>query len=287
MAAGLGAYTLWGLFPLYWGLLEPATALEVLAARVVFALLAQVVLVSALGQWSLVGEVWGDPRARILLALGAVVVSVNWGTYIYAVTRGQVVEASLGYFINPLVSIALGVLVLGERLRRMQWAAVAVAGLAVAWSAWEVGRIPWIALTLAFSFGLYGLAKKLAWVDAVASLTYELSVMLPIALAYLVWLGMAQQSTLFTGWRHFALMAGAGPVTALPLLLFGFAAHRVPLTTLGLLQYLGPTIQLVLGLWVFGEHMSLGRWLGFAGVWVALAIFTFDSWRAQSAPDPA
>ena len=284
VAGGFGAYFLWGLFPLYWGFLEPATPTEVLAARVVFSLVCMVALVTAVGQWAPVRAVLADPRRRGLLAVAAVVVSLNWGVYIWAVSAEHVVDASLGYFVNPLVSVALGVLVLGERMRPLQWLAIGIATLAVLYVTAALGRPPWIALVLAFSFGSYGLLKKLAGVDAIASLTVELVILTPFALGYVLWL--AERGTLafgHHGWGHALLMAGAGPVTAIPLLLFGFAAHRVPLTVLGPLQYVTPSMQLVIGVWLFGEPMSGQRWLAFSGVWVALAIFTIDAVRASRA----
>jgi chloramphenicol-sensitive protein RarD len=281
VASGLTAYVLWGLFPLYWGFLEPASPTEVLAARVVFSLLSLAVLVTAVRQWSAVRAVLADRRRLGILALAAAIVSVNWGVFIWSVANGHVVDASLGYFINPLVSIALGVLVLRELLRPLQWLAVGIAAVAVAYATVSAGRPPWIALVLAFSFGLYGLAKKLAGVDAVPSLTVEMLVLTPLAAAYLAWLWGQGSLVLGTqGWTHALLMFGAGPVTALPLLFFGFAAHRVPLSVLGPLQYVAPTLQLLIGVLVLDEPMSAQRWLAFVGVWIALAVFTADALRA-------
>lgn len=286
VVSGLLAYTLWGLFPLYWGFLEPAAPTEVLAARVLFSLLSLAVLVTVVRQWALVRAVLADPRQRAILAVAALVVSVNWGVFIWAVANGHVVDTALGYFINPLVSVALGVLVLGERLRPLQWTAVGLAAAAVIYATLSLGRVPWIALVLALSFGLYGLAKKLAGVDAVPSLTVETLVLLPLAIAYLAWL-WAQGSLAFGahGVGHALLMIGAGPVTALPLLLFGHAAQRVPLSALGTMQYLAPTLQLAVGVLVLGEEMSPARWWSFVGVWIALAVFTVDAVRAARAGD--
>lgn len=286
--SALGAYVLWGLFPLYWGYLAPASPWEVLAARVIFSLACLVLLVSAVRQWSLVRGITASRRTRNLLVLAALVVSVNWGVFIWGVDNGHVVDASLGYFINPLVSVALGVIVLSERLRPLQWLAVALAAASVAYSTFALGRLPWIALVLAFSFGFYGLAKKLAGVDAIPSLTFEMMVLLPLALVYLGWLaGRGELAFGAYGAGHALLMAGAGPVTAAPLLLFGFAAHRVPLTVLGPLQYLAPTIQLIIGVWVLNEPMTTQRWLGFVGVWIALGVFTFDALRTARASQQA
>lgn len=287
VASGLAAYVLWGLFPLYWGFLEPATPLEVLAARVVFSLVSLALLVTAVGQWPTIRAVLADRRRLGILTGAALIVSVNWGVFIWAVDNDHVVDASLGYFINPLVSIALGVIVLRERLRRLQWLAVAIAAVAVVYATVSMGRLPWIALILAFSFGVYGLAKKLAGVDAIASLTVEMLVLTPIAVAYIGWLWTQDELVFGTqGWAHALLMVGAGPVTALPLLFFGFAAHRVPLSVLGPLQYVAPSLQLVIGVWVFGELMSPERWLAFVGVWIALAVFTVDALRNSRSRQP-
>ena len=282
VASGIIAYVLWGLFPLYWGFLEPASPYEVLAARVVFALVTLAALATMVGQWAVVRRVLADRRRRAILAVAAAVVSVNWGVFIWAVAHDHVVDAALGYFINPLVSVALGVLVLRERLRGLQWLAVGIAAAAVGYATVSLGRVPWIALALALSFGLYGLAKKLAGVDAIASLTVETMLLAPFALAYLCLLASRGDLQLgANGWAHGLLMVGAGPVTALPLLFFGFAAQRVPLSVLGPLQYIAPSLQLVIGVWWLGEPMSTERWLSFVGVWVALVVFTADALRAS------
>lgn len=280
VASGVVAYVLWGLFPLYWGFLEPASPYEVLAARMVFALASLAVLVTIVGQWQVVASVLRDPRSATILLGAAIVVSLNWGVFIWAVANELVVDASLGYFINPLVSVALGVLVLRERLRPLQWLAVGIAAIAVLYATLSLGRLPWVALVLASSFGLYGLAKKLAGVDAIPSLTVETLYMTPLALGYLAWLWSQGMLALGThGAGHALLMVGAGPVTALPLLFFGFAAHRVPLSVLGPLQYVAPSLQLAIGVWWLDEPMTPERWLGFVGVWVALVVFTVDAIR--------
>ena len=282
IASGFAAYCLWGLFPLYWGFLEPATPTEVLAARVVFSLVCMAVLVTVVRQWSAVRAVLADRRRRWILAMAAFVVSLNWGVFIWAVSVDHVVDASLGYFINPLVSVALGVVVLRERLRPLQRTAVVIAAVAVLYATVALGSLPWVALILAFSFGSYGLLKKLAGVDAIASLTVEMIILTPFALAYLGWLAERGELALGQyGWQHALLMAGAGPVTALPLLLFGVAAHRVPLSVLGPLQYVTPSLQLVIGVWLLGEPMSTERWLAFVGVWIALVVFTVDLVRVS------
>jgi chloramphenicol-sensitive protein RarD len=211
-----------------------------------------------------------------------VLVAVNWGTYIYGVNSGHVVETSLGYFINPLVTVALAVTVLGERLSRGQAIAVAIASLAVVVLAVDYGRPPWIALTLAFSFGTYGLIKKQVGVDGTQSLAFETSVLFVPALAYLLWLGATGEGTFTTeGPGHAALLALGGVFTAVPLMLFGAAAVRIPLTTLGLIQYLAPTLQFAIGVLVYSEPMPASRLAGFALVWIALMVFTADALRGR------
>jgi chloramphenicol-sensitive protein RarD len=223
---------------------------------------------------------FGDTRVFGLLAIAAFVISLNWGTYIYGVTNDRVVETSLGYFINPLVTVLMGVLILGERLRPLQWLAIGIGALACLVLTVDYGHPPWIALVLAFSFGTYGLAKKQAGAEAIESLTLETLLVTPLALAYLAWLtGQGDSSFAADGWNHALLLMSAGLVTAVPLLCFGAAAIRVPLVTLGLLQYLAPVLQFLLGVLYFHEDMSTGRWIGFALVWAALSIFTVESLR--------
>ena len=277
---GIAAYLLWGGFPLYWPLLEPAGSVELLAHRILWSVVTLGVLVLVLGRSRQFRALFGDRRVFLLLALAAVVITVNWGTYIYGVTNDRVVETSLGYFINPLVTVLMGVVLLGERLSRPQWVAIGVGALACLVLTVDYGHPPWIALVLAFSFGTYGLAKKQAGAEAVESLTLETLLVAPLALCYLAWLVAHDQSTFGTeGTGHALLLMSAGLVTAVPLLCFGAAAIRVPMVTLGLLQYLAPVLQFLLGVLWFQEDMSTGRWIGFALVWVALAIFTFESIR--------
>jgi chloramphenicol-sensitive protein RarD len=290
---GVTAYGCWGLFPLFWVLLEPAGAVEILANRIAWTL---VVVLAVLWLVPHVARLAGRPRPEgrpmlravlrdrrriALLALAAVIVSVNWGIYIWGVNNGHVVETSLGYFVNPLVTVLAGVLVLGERLRPLQWVAVALGTVAVVVLTVGYGQLPWIALTLAFSFGAYGLIKKYVGVGAVESLTVETAVLFTPALAYVVVLEVSGSGTLLSeGAGHTTLMATGGIVTAIPLLAFGAAANRVPLSLLGLMQYLAPVIQFACGVLVFHEHMSPLRWVGFAVVWAALAVLTWDGLRA-------
>ncbi len=278
LAAGIGAYLLWGLFPLYWPLLEPAGPVEILAHRIVWSLVFLAALL-ALGS----GFRWVrtlDRRQVGLLTIAAALITVNWGTFIYAVNNDHVVETSLGYFITPLVSVALGITVLGERLKRHQQVAVAIAALGVAVLAVDYGRPPWIALTLALSFGTYGLVKKRADVDGAQSLAVETALLAPAALAFIVWLQASGEGTfLAQDAGHVGLLVLSGVITAVPLILFGVAAIRVTLTTIGVLQYLAPTLHFLIGVLVNDEPMPLSRLAGFALVWVALAVFTAGALR--------
>ncbi|MFL6109062.1 MAG: EamA family transporter RarD [Marmoricola sp.] len=279
-AYGAAAYLMWGLFPLYWPLLKPAGAVEILSHRIVWSLLTMALVLVAARRVAQFRAIFASPRTLRLLTLAAVTIAMNWGTYIYGVNHHKVVETSLGYFINPLVTVLMGVLILGEKLRPWQWAALGIAGLAVVGLAVEYGRPPWIALILAFSFGTYGLAKKQAGVESVESLSYETLALAPLAGAYLVWAGASGHSHfLGHGAGHSVLLALTGVVTAVPLMCFGAAAIRVPMTTLGLLQYLAPVIQFALGVTFLDESMTTMRWVGFSLVWVALVIFTWESLR--------
>ncbi|MEU8840021.1 EamA family transporter RarD [Streptomyces roseus] len=277
---GFGAYGMWGLVPLFWPLLKPSGAIEILAHRMVWSLGVVGVLLLALRRWSWIRDLLRTPRKLALTALAASVISVNWGLYIWAVNNGAVVEASLGYFINPLVTIAIGVLLLGERLRRAQWAAVGIGVAAVLVLAIGYGRPPWISLVLAFSFAAYGLIKKKLNMGGVESLAAETALLFLPALGYLLWLGAQGRSSFATeGPGHALLLAATGLVTAIPLVCFGAAAIRVPLSTLGLLQYLAPVFQFALGVVYFHEAMPPERWAGFSLVWVALALLTWDALR--------
>jgi chloramphenicol-sensitive protein RarD len=277
---GVAAYVLWGGFPLYWPLLEPAGSVELLAHRILWSLATLALLVLVLRRTSQFRALWRDRRVFALLSLAALVITINWGTYIYGVTNDRVVETSLGYFINPLVTVLMGVAILGERLRTLQWLAIGVGFLACLVLTVDYGHPPWVALVLAFSFGTYGLAKKQAGAEAVESLTLETLLVAPLALAYLAWLTAQGDSSFASdGLGHTLLLMSAGLVTAVPLLCFGAAAIRVPMVTLGLLQYLAPILQFLIGVLYFHEEMSTGRWIGFVLVWVALAIFTVESVR--------
>jgi chloramphenicol-sensitive protein RarD len=269
---------MWGLFPLYWPLLKPATAVEILAHRVFWSGVVMMLLIAVLGRGPHLRRVLTDRRAFGILVLAAGVIAVNWGAYIWGVNNGHVVETSLGYFINPLVTVLMGVVILGERLRRLQWVALGIAAVAVLGLTVEYGRPPWVALALAFSFAFYGLAKKKANVGAVESLTVETLVLAPLAAGYIWWLSSQGTSTFGSeGAWHAALLMATGVVTAIPLICFGAAATRISLTTIGLLQYLAPTIQFALGVLLFREDMPAMRWVGFMLVWTALVIFTYEA----------
>ncbi|KAA2264946.1 EamA family transporter RarD [Solihabitans fulvus] len=281
---GTVAYVLWGLFPAYWPLLAPAGAIEMVAQRIAWTMVVMVAVALLFGRWPVLRAL--PARSWLLVALAAVLITVNWITYIYGVNSGHVVETALGYFINPLVSVLFGVVVLRERLRVPQYVALGVALLAVVVLAVDYGRVPVISLTLALSFGVYGLLKKTLPLDAVSGLTAESLVLGPLAVGYLVWLGATGAGT-FTGHGlgHTLLLLSTGPVTAIPLLLFGASARLVPLVTLGMLQYLAPILQFAWGVFVKHEPMPTSRWLGFGLVWLALLVFTVDAARRRPRRD--
>ncbi|MFI9488879.1 EamA family transporter RarD [Promicromonospora sp. NPDC052451] len=285
---GIGAYLFWGGMPLFFPLLEPAGAVEIVAHRIVWSLLFCLIVLTALRQ---LAEFWAalrTPRVLGTFTVAAALIVVNWGVYVYAVLSGRVLDAALGYFINPIVTVLLGVLVLRERLRPVQWLAIGFGVASVVVLSTGLGGLPWISLCLAFSFGLYGLVKNRVGrtVAALPGLAVETVVATPFALAYLVWLG---DSGTFTGHGagHSLLLVSTGVVTALPLLLFGAAARRLPLSVVGMLQYLAPVLQFLVGVLVFHEHMPPARWAGFFLVWVALVLLTVDGIRrSRRAPRP-
>lgn len=287
MVLGAAAYGLWGLFPLYWSLLSAAGALETLAHRMIWSLAVIVVIVAWTRRSGSLRVVLRNRRQVLLLSGAAVLISANWGGYIWGVTHGHVVETALGYFIGPLVSVLIGVVVLGERLRTAQWAAVALGFVAIVVLVAGYGEVPWIALVLAFSFATYGLVKKLAGVPAVESMAVETVVMLLPAAAYVVFLEASGSGTFLSlGAGHTLLLVGGGIVTTVPLLAFAAAAVRIPLSMIGLLQYLAPILQFTFGVLVFHEQMPVERWLGFGIVWLALIILTIDGTRRRAPADP-
>jgi chloramphenicol-sensitive protein RarD len=284
---GIGAYGSWGLFPAFFPLLKPAGALEVLAHRIVWTLVLMVGVVVAMRKLSALRSITG--RTWLLLVCASGLVSANWVIYVYAVNNGHVVDAALGYFINPLVSVLLGVLIFRERLNRAQIAALVIALVAVVLLAIEVGGPPFIALGLAFSFGLYGAVKKVVPTDPRVSVGLEAAIAAPFAIAYIAVLELSGHGQ-FTnnGPGHIALMILSGPITAIPLLFFAAAAQRLPLVTLGLLMYLTPAMQMTWGVVVAHEPMPPARWVGFALIWLALLVFSGDALRrnrrARQAP---
>ena len=276
---GVGAYLLWGLLPLYFMVLVPAGAIEIVAARIVFSLVFCAALLTVMRSWRTLAAAARNPRLVGTLGGAAVLIAVNWTTYAWAVLNEHAVEAALGYFINPLVSVLLGVIVLKEKLRPLQWVAMGVGFVAVLVLGLAYGTVPWIALILAFSFGTYGLVKKGVGgrVDAISSLTIETAVLTPVAIAVLVWMSVTGTATILSnGPAHFWLLAASGVLTAVPLIFFGAAARRLPLSTVGMLQYLAPTLQFIIALAVFKEVMPPERWAGFGLVWLALVILTVD-----------
>lgn len=279
---GIGAYSLWGLLPLYFLALQPAGAIEIVANRVVWSLIFCALLITVTRAWRVFGAAVKDRSVFGPLALAAGLIAINWLTYTFGVTTGHAVETSLGYFINPLVSVLLGVFVLKEKLRPLQWAAVGIGFIAVGVLTFSYGQLPWIALILACSFGLYGFVKKRVGpkVDALTSLSVETVVLAPFAAATMVVLGVNGVATLTAlGPGHFWLLLASGVITAVPLLFFGASARRLPMTTIGLLQYFAPILQFIVALAVFNETMTTARWIGFCVVWLALLVLTVDMLR--------
>jgi chloramphenicol-sensitive protein RarD len=279
---GFAAYGLWGAFPLYFPLLKPAGAGEILAQRIIWTLVTVGILLTIKRRWSflraMTGRQWG------LLTVAAVVIAANWGTYIYAVNSGRTIEAALGYFINPLVTVMLGVIVLRERLRAWQWTALGIGAISVLVLTADYGRPPWISLILACSFGTYGLMKKSAAMPSAESLTIEAAVLFVPAVGLALWVqGNGTAAFGHEGLLNIVLIVTLGLVTAVPLMLFNAAAQRLPLSTIGLLQYTAPVLQFLVGLVIQHEIMPTSRWAGFGLVWLALAILTWDALRTARA----
>ena len=284
---GVAAYVSWGFFPLYFKLLAPAPAGEILAHRIVWSAVFMAVLLAVLRRYRILRELARDPRRLAGVGLSALLIGANWFIFIAGVATSHVVEVSLGYFITPLVSVLLGVAVLRERLRRAQWAAVGTGATAVLVLAAEYGRPPWLALLLAVTFGLYGLVKKRQGLPATDGLSVETALLLPPALGYVAFLMVTGDATVgHVSGGHTVLILLAGVLTALPLMSFADAANRIPLSTLGVLQYLTPSLHLGFGVLVFHEPMPPSRLAGFALVWLALAVFTWDGLRARAVTRP-
>ena len=276
-------YLMWGMLPLYFNLMADASPVEIVASRVVFSLIFCAALLPMLKLTGGFVEVLRNRRATLVLFAASLLIGVNWFIYVLATTTGRTIDASLGYFINPLVSVSLGVIFLKERLRVAQWVAVGLSAVAVLIMSVVYGQVPFIGLGLAFSFGIYGLLKSRVGgtVAPVVSLSLETLLLIPVALLALVWVQGTGQSTMFTAPGRFLLLASTGVVTAVPLIAFAAAAKRLPLTVIGMVQYLGPSIQFFLAVFVLKDHIGTEKWLGLSIIWVALVIFTADAVRAS------
>ncbi len=274
------AYTAWGFLPVFFKQLSNVNAFEVVMHRMVWSLVFLLCVLLVLRRWAWLREVGRQPRVLVAFAVSALLLSVNWSVYVWAIQNAHVLDASLGYFILPLVNVAFGFAFLKERPRLGQWLAVALAAAGVLWLTLQAGRLPWVALLLAISFGIYGLLRKLAKLGALEGLTLETLMLSPMALGLLAWWAWHGQGALVQG---DAVTIGwlllAGPLTAIPLLLFGAGARRIPLATLGILQYISPSLQLLLGVWLYGEAFEPARAIGFYLIWIALALYSVDSWR--------
>jgi chloramphenicol-sensitive protein RarD len=283
---GIGAYVAWRFLPLYFKGLRPAGPIEILAHRVIWSALFVALLLTTVRAWRRMGALLRRPRTVLVVGLAAALIAINWATYIYGVNTDRVVETSLGYFITPLISVTFGLLVFGERLRPAQWGALAIGASAVAVLAVDYGRLPWIALTLACSFASYGLVKKRLGLPAADGLFAESAALSVPALGYLAWLSSAGRSTFTTvsAW-HTVLLLVSGAVTAIPLLMFAGAANRIPMVSLGILQYIAPILQFFVGVAIEHEPMPPARLFGFALVWLALVIFTWDGLRSARRTD--
>lgn len=277
-------FTLWGLVPVYWHLLKAVPSQQIIAHRIIWStvlVVAWLLLSNGMGWWKAIAA---QPRALPTLALSSVAIAFNWGLYIWAINAGHVIETSLGYFINPLVSVVLGVVVLKERLRRLQWLAVGCAALGVAWLTFDAGTPPWIALGLACSFGLYGLLRKMISVDPVAGLGMESLYLFLPAIGFALWSENGHGGAFFSGWgwRNDALLIFGGAVTALPLIGFAYGVKRIPLSLVGILQYIAPSIGLLLGVFFFREPFDTAKVVGFAAIWTGLLLFIGDGvWRSR------
>lgn len=281
--AGIAVYLFWGSVVLYWPKLEPATAIEILCNRVLWSLLTLLVIVALQKKAKAVIEIFRKRREVLLLLLASLLIAANWGLFIWANLNGHVLDSSLGYFVTPLLSVLLGVFFFQEKLRSLQWVAIAVSTGSLVIFSLSLSGPPWLALSIGATFAAYGYVKKLAQVAAIESLTVETILLTPFAAIYLVLLALQGSNTFGSfGISHSLWLASAGIVTSLPLLLFGFAAIRVPLSRLGMLQYLSPTIQFIVGLFLFNEIMSAERLAGFLLTWLALAIFSYDVIRQRA-----
>ena len=282
---GLAAYVMWGFFPIYWKLLEDVPALQVIGHRVGWSFILLIAVILLTKQWKEFRGAALDPKVIGIYAIAGVLLSVNWLIYVWGVNSGFIVETSLGYFINPLISVLLGVLFLHERLRSMQWIPVGLAAVGVIYLTLTYGRLPWIALSLAISFGVYGLVKKLAPLGSLYGLTLETALVFPIAIFYLLFVQMTGTGVfLHHGAPTDILLVGTGIVTSIPLLMFASAARQIPLTMIGVLQYIAPTLQFLIGIFLYHEPFDQSRLIGFSLVWLALIIFWVENYLANRIP---
>ncbi len=277
------AYTAWGLLPIFFKQLSSVNAFEVVLHRMVWSLVFLLCVLAVLKRWAWLGQVARQPRVLLAFGVSALLLSANWSVYVWAVQNAHVLDASLGYFILPLVNVALGFVFLRERPRLGQWLAVAVAAAGVLWLTLQAGRLPWVALLLAATFGIYGLLRKLATLGALEGLTLETLLLFPLALGLLVWWAWHGQGALVQGDPStLGWLLLAGPITAIPLLLFAAGARRIPMATLGILQYISPSLQMLLGVWLYGEAFEPARAIGFYLIWTALLLYSLDSfWQSR------
>ncbi len=274
------AYTIWGIVPLYWPKLQPAGPIEILSHRFLWSAVVLYLFLLFTKRVKNALLIFKDSKKLQMLALASLLVGVNWGIFIWASVSGRILDSSLGYYINPLFSIGLGVVLLKEKLRKLQWLAIAIATVAIVWLTVTLGAPPYVALSLAVTFGFYGYIKKKANVEAIDSLFVETILAMPFALAYLAYLSANGQNSFGAhGVSHAVWLASAGIITAVPLAMFGAAAIRIPLSTLGFIQYIGPTLQYIVGLYAFNEPMSHNRFIGFVLTWIAIAIISYDALR--------
>jgi len=282
---GLAAYAMWGFFPIYWKLLHEVPALQVIGHRISWSFILLIAVILFTKQWQEFRSVALVPKVIGIYALAGVLLSINWLVYVWGVNSGFIVETSLGYFINPLISVLLGVLFLRERLRTMQWVAVGLAAAGVIYLTFTYGRPPWIALSLAFSFGIYGFVKKMAPLGSLYGLTLETALVSPLALIYLLFVQFAGTGAfLHQGSLTDFLLIGTGAVTSIPLLMFASAARQIPLTMIGILQYIAPTLQFLIGVFLYHEPFDQSRLVGFSLVWLALMVFWVENYLANRVP---
>jgi len=282
---GVGAYVAWGLLPLYWKGIDSVPAGQLIGHRIVWSFLTLAAIISVLNQWPAVRAAISRPGVVRMYGLAAVLITINWFIYVWAVNHGFIVETSLGYFINPLVSVVFGVLVFGEELRQLQWVGVALAGGGVLYLTFAYGALPWIAMVLALSFGSYGAVKKKAPLGSIHGLTIETAILLVPAIVYVLYADRAGEGAFLRRSSAVdALLVSTGVVTTVPLLMFASALQRTPLSTMGVLQYIAPTLQLLLGVLVYREPFSRTQLIGFVIVWAGLIVFGLDGWLSRRVP---